>query len=176
MHCLKELKKTYKTIPRSSCLKKKSMRYYKNKGFVNHICHPLCINEKTVRNDRGDKEDSESDSETEANRFLNKTKSQKSTNILGEIILNLNTYQSSCNYWFSRSFWLSWRRYFWPTTSNHKRLVVVFTDYLTKLTEAFAIPDQKASTIARVLIDEVIARHSAQRKLLSDQGRNFLAS
>ena len=60
-----------------------------------------------------------------------------------------------------------------PVTDQSNKYLLVFTDYLTKWPEAFAIKDAKAETIARVLVDEVISRHSAPRKLLSDQGTNF---
>ena len=61
-------------------------------------------------------------------------------------------------------------------TNNGNKYVVVFTDYLTKWVEAFAIRDTKAETIARIFVNEIITRHSAPSKLLSDQGRNFLSS
>jgi hypothetical protein len=34
----------------------------------------------------------------------------------------------------------------------------------------------KATTVAKILVDEIISRHSAPKKLLSDQGRDFLAN
>ena len=43
-----------------------------------------------------------------------------------------------------------------PLTTKGNRYVVVFMDYLTKWPEAFAIPDQTAETIAKVLVEEVI--------------------
>ena len=43
-----------------------------------------------------------------------------------------------------------------PLTTKGNRYVVVFMDYLTKWPEAFAIPDQTAETIAKVLVKEVI--------------------
>jgi hypothetical protein len=56
------------------------------------------------------------------------------------------------------------------------RYVVVFTDYLTKWPEAFAVPSIDAVTIARLLVDEILSRHSAPRTLLSDRGTNFLST
>ena len=52
---------------------------------------------------------------------------------------------------------------------------VVFLDYLTKWVEAFAIPDQSATTIARILVEEIFCRHGAPEHLLSDHGANFLS-
>ena len=48
-----------------------------------------------------------------------------------------------------------------------------YIDYLTKWVEAFPIKDQKAETVARVLVDEVIYHHGAPERLLSDRGSNF---
>jgi hypothetical protein len=59
-------------------------------------------------------------------------------------------------------------------TSSGNKYVVVFTDYLTKWVEAFPIRDMKAETIAKIFINEIISRHSAPSKLLSDQGKSFL--
>ena len=37
------------------------------------------------------------------------------------------------------------------------------------------MPDQEATTIARLLVEEVIARHGVPEQLLSDRGSNFLS-
>ena len=63
-----------------------------------------------------------------------------------------------------------------PPSNAGNRYIVVFSDYLTKWVEAFAIKSQDAATIARLLLDEVIARHGAPRTLLSDRGKNFLSA
>ena len=52
--------------------------------------------------------------------------------------------------------------------------VAVFMDYLTKWLEAFAIPDQKADTIARLFVKNIVYRHGIPGELLSDCGANFL--
>ena len=62
-----------------------------------------------------------------------------------------------------------------PLSLLGNRYAVVFSDYLTKWPEAFAVPDVKAPTIARLLINEVMFRHSSPRTLLSDRGTNFLS-
>jgi transposase InsO family protein len=49
-------------------------------------------------------------------------------------------------------------------------------DYLTKWAEAFAVPDQSAETIARLLVEEIFCRHGAPQELLSDRGANFLSN
>ena len=54
--------------------------------------------------------------------------------------------------------------------------MVLFTDYLTKWVKTFAIQNTKAETFAKILINEIITRHSVPSKLLSDQGQNFLSN
>ena len=63
-----------------------------------------------------------------------------------------------------------------PETSDGNRYILVFSDYTTKWPEGFALKDTKAETVAKVLVDEMISRHSAPRRLLSDQGSNFLSN
>ena len=62
-----------------------------------------------------------------------------------------------------------------PLTANGNKYVLVFLDYLTKWVEAFAIPDQSAETIARLLVEHVVCRHGVPHELLSDRGANFLS-
>lgn len=61
-------------------------------------------------------------------------------------------------------------------SSSGNKYVLVFTDYLTKWTEAFALKDTKAETIATIFVNEIICRHGAPGQLLSDQGKNFLSN
>jgi len=46
-----------------------------------------------------------------------------------------------------------------PLTAQGNSYVVTFMDYLTKWPEAFAIPDQKAETIAKLFVEEIVCRH-----------------
>ena len=62
-----------------------------------------------------------------------------------------------------------------PTSERGNKYVVIFTDYFTKWPEAFAIECADAATTARLFVEEILCRHSAPRKLLSDRGKNFLA-
>ena len=62
-----------------------------------------------------------------------------------------------------------------PVTHKGNRYVVCFVDYLTKWVEAFPMADQKADTIARILVEQVICRHGVPEQLLSDRGTNFLS-
>ena len=47
--------------------------------------------------------------------------------------------------------------------------------FFTKWVEAFAVPNQTAETIAKLLVEEVFCRHDAPENLLSDRGTNFLS-
>uniref|UniRef100_A0A7N8WJS6 Gypsy retrotransposon integrase-like protein 1 n=1 Tax=Mastacembelus armatus TaxID=205130 RepID=A0A7N8WJS6_9TELE len=60
-----------------------------------------------------------------------------------------------------------------PTTDSGNRYVLVAMDYFTKWPEAYAVPDQSASTTAQKLVEEMFARFGAPGELHSDQGRNF---
>ena len=63
-----------------------------------------------------------------------------------------------------------------PLTTQGNCYVVVFMDYLTKWFEAFAIPDQKAETIAKMFVENIVCRHGIPEELLSDRGTNFLST
>lgn len=56
------------------------------------------------------------------------------------------------------------------------RYPLVFTEYLTKWPEIFPVKTIDAETKVKLLVNEIIPRHSAPRTLLSDQGKNFLAA
>jgi transposase InsO family protein len=51
--------------------------------------------------------------------------------------------------------------------------ILVVADYFTRWSEAFAIPNQEASTVAQLLTDKVFFRFSPPEQLHSDQGRQF---
>ena len=63
-----------------------------------------------------------------------------------------------------------------PESNSGNRYVVVFTDYCTRWVEAFAVPNIEAKTIARLLVDDIMGRHGAPRKLHLDRGSNYLSS
>lgn len=62
-----------------------------------------------------------------------------------------------------------------PLSYSGNCYAIVFSDYLTKWPELFLSPDQKAETIARLLIDQIVSRHGVLEQLLSDRGQNFLS-
>jgi hypothetical protein len=60
-------------------------------------------------------------------------------------------------------------------SSNQNKYIVIFTDYLTRWAEAFAIRSHDAVTISRLFVDNIICRFGTPGKLLSDCGKEFLS-
>ena len=60
-----------------------------------------------------------------------------------------------------------------PETTHGNKHILVVVDHFTKWCEAFATPDQKASTVAPLLISRIFSRFGPPAVLHSDQGRNF---
>eukprot|EP00794_Sanderia_malayensis_P016451 gene16451-biopygen12126 len=58
-------------------------------------------------------------------------------------------------------------------TSRGNKHILVLMDHFTKWCEAFPTPDQKASTVANILVSHVFSRFGPPTVLHSDQGRNF---
>ena len=63
-----------------------------------------------------------------------------------------------------------------PLTEDGNRHVVVIQDLFTKWPFIFAVPDQKASRISRLLAEEVIPSFGVPESLLSDRDTNFLSN
>lgn len=63
-----------------------------------------------------------------------------------------------------------------PETEDGNKYILVAMDYFTKWVEAYAIPNQEASTVADVLVKEMFSRFGVPLELHSDQGRNFESS
>ena len=63
-----------------------------------------------------------------------------------------------------------------PLTQHENHYMVVFMTYLTKWPEVFAVPDQTALTIARLLVEQFVSRHGVPSQLLSDRGAAFLSN
>ena len=62
-----------------------------------------------------------------------------------------------------------------PISDSGNKHIVVICEYLTKWTEAFAVKDITAKTIADLLLTQIVCRHGAPKVLLSDQGTNFMS-
>ena len=60
-----------------------------------------------------------------------------------------------------------------PLTPRGNRYVLVVTDYFTKWTESYNIPNQEAATVAEKLVSEFVYRFGVPRELHSDQRTNF---
>lgn len=63
-----------------------------------------------------------------------------------------------------------------PTTDKGNRYLPIAMDYFAKWPEAYAIPNQEATTVAKVLVEEVFSRFGIPLEIHSDQGRNFESS
>lgn len=62
-----------------------------------------------------------------------------------------------------------------PRSHQGNQYAVVFTDYLTKRLEVYAVPDQSAASIANLLIHEIVSPHGVLSEILFDCGRAFLS-
>ena len=62
-----------------------------------------------------------------------------------------------------------------PCTERGNKHVVVFQDMFTKWPLVFAVPDQRAEQIARLLCEEVVPMFGVPEALLSDRGTNLLS-
>ena len=60
-----------------------------------------------------------------------------------------------------------------PQTENGHMYILVLADYFSKWTEAYALKDHTAPTIADVLVEQFVSRFGVPRSLHSDQGREF---
>ena len=60
-----------------------------------------------------------------------------------------------------------------PVTTRGNKHILVVMDHFTKWCEAFATKDQKASTVADILVSKVFSRFGPPAVLHSDQGANF---
>ena len=60
-----------------------------------------------------------------------------------------------------------------PESYRGNKYILITGDYFSKWTEAYAIPNQEATTVARVLVEEFVARFGIPRQIHSNQGRNF---
>ena len=58
-------------------------------------------------------------------------------------------------------------------SSDDREHVLVMTDIFSKFTQAVPTRDEKASTVARILVKEWFVRYGIPRRIHSDQGRNF---
>jgi hypothetical protein len=62
-----------------------------------------------------------------------------------------------------------------PKTRAGNQFILVVTDYFTRWPMAFPMKNQRAATIATLLVEQVFCQHGFPNTLLSDLGRNFLS-
>ena len=55
-----------------------------------------------------------------------------------------------------------------PKTRSGNRYVVIFQDFLLKWSMVFPVADQKASTLVKLLVEEVVPLMGVPEALLSD--------
>ena len=60
-----------------------------------------------------------------------------------------------------------------PESNRGNKYILIIQNYFSKWTEAYAIPNQEATTVERLLVEELVACFSIPREIHSDQGRNF---
>ena len=58
-------------------------------------------------------------------------------------------------------------------SSSGKEHILVISDLFSKFVWAFATKDQKATTVAKIMIEEIFYKYGIPEKIHSDQGRNF---
>ena len=62
-----------------------------------------------------------------------------------------------------------------PESDNGNQYILVIADYFTRWVEAFSLPNQEASTVAKKLVDETFLRFGVPEQLHPDQGQQFEA-
>ena len=60
-----------------------------------------------------------------------------------------------------------------PCTRMGNKYILIVADYFSKWVEAFPMPNQEASTVADLLVKEVVCRFGVPLLIHSDQDRNF---
>src|SRR6218665_2709550 len=63
-----------------------------------------------------------------------------------------------------------------PVTSSGNRHVLLLVETTTKWPELFALPDQKAQTVANVHYDHIFTRYGPPNSILTDRGQNFMST
>ena len=60
-----------------------------------------------------------------------------------------------------------------PLSEKQNLYILVVSDYFTKFTEAYALPNMCAQTVADTIVCEWICRYGCPTVIHSDQGRQF---
>jgi hypothetical protein len=62
-----------------------------------------------------------------------------------------------------------------PATRRGFSYIIVFCDYLTRWVEAFPMRRNDEVTCAKILVEQIVCRYGAPRRLLSDRGKPFIS-
>ena len=60
-----------------------------------------------------------------------------------------------------------------PSTSAGNKYILVVSDYYTKWTESFPMPNMESETVAKLIVEEVITRFGVPSIIHSDQGSQY---
>ena len=60
-----------------------------------------------------------------------------------------------------------------PETENGNKYILVVSDYFTKWTKAFPMSNMEAATVAKIIMEEVVARFGVPNEIHSDQSRQY---
>ena len=60
-----------------------------------------------------------------------------------------------------------------PKSKQGNKYVLLMVDQFTKWTEAVALPDQTATTVAKAAVDYIFARFGCPKEVCIDEGANF---
>ena len=60
-----------------------------------------------------------------------------------------------------------------PLTESGNRSILVVSNYFTRWTESFPMPNMEARTVAKILVEQVITRFGVPYTMHSDQGRQY---
>ena len=60
-----------------------------------------------------------------------------------------------------------------PISNAGNKYQLIVADYFTKWPEAYPLPNQEATTVAEVVVNEFVCRFGVPLEIHSDQGRNF---
>jgi hypothetical protein len=60
-----------------------------------------------------------------------------------------------------------------PLTARRNKYILIVGDHFTKWTEAYALPNQEAETVANKIVSEFVCRYGTFRQFHTDKGTNF---
>lgn len=60
-----------------------------------------------------------------------------------------------------------------PLSLNNNKYILVLTDYFTRWTECYAMPNQEAATVTKIFVEQFVCRFGIPYQIHTDQGRQF---